>query len=234
VLGYNGNEVRWYDELLGGKNIWRNAGSATVLDLLAVRYLILEDTLELPGWSRRLGPVATATGAQGYLYQRDVAPSWVRVVPAAAKIPEDQIVPTVTDPRFPFDRMVLFPDTTSVSPAALGDGVPEPAPAQASLTDWRPGRMSIALTGQATVETYLLVSETWYPDWKAEVDGRPTATHRGQFALITVPLPPGAGEVVLEYRSVAYRRGRLISLLSALAVVGLVLIPPLRRPAANG
>ncbi len=233
VLGYHGNEVRWYDELLGGKNVWRNAGSAGVLDLLAVRFLILDDTLDLPGWTRRLGPAPTTTGAPAYLYEKTEPPAWVRVVPTAVKVPEDQIVPTITDPRFPINRVVLFPDTASVSPAALGEGVPEPAPVQATLSAWRPGRMAVTLSGRAPGETYLLVSETWYPDWTAVVDGQPVATHRGQFALITVPLPPGAREVVLEYRSAAYRRGRLISLLSLLVVLGLILVPPIRRSATD-
>ena len=34
MLGYHGNEIRFYDELLGGKNQWRNAGSPNLHDLL--------------------------------------------------------------------------------------------------------------------------------------------------------------------------------------------------------
>ncbi len=60
VLGYHGVEVRYYDELLGGKNEWRNLGNPTLHDLLAVRYLLLPDTQAVPGFHRVAGPVADA------------------------------------------------------------------------------------------------------------------------------------------------------------------------------
>ena len=48
VLGYHGVEVRYYDELLGGKNEWRNVGNPNLHDLLAVRYLLLPDSQAVP------------------------------------------------------------------------------------------------------------------------------------------------------------------------------------------
>src|SRR5690348_9444712 len=40
VLGYHGNELRYYDELLGGQGEWRNLGFLPLWELLAVRYAI--------------------------------------------------------------------------------------------------------------------------------------------------------------------------------------------------
>src|SRR5205807_53831 len=40
VLGAHGNELRYDDELLGGKNEWRNIGYLQLWDVLAVRYVI--------------------------------------------------------------------------------------------------------------------------------------------------------------------------------------------------
>jgi len=48
VLGYHGNELQRYDELLGGKNEWRNIGSPNVLKLLAVRYVVLPQAVQTP------------------------------------------------------------------------------------------------------------------------------------------------------------------------------------------
>jgi len=41
LFGYHGNELRYYDELWGGKNEWRNLGVLPLWDLWAVRYAIL-------------------------------------------------------------------------------------------------------------------------------------------------------------------------------------------------
>jgi uncharacterized membrane protein YfhO len=66
------------------------------------------------------------------------------------------------------------------------------------------------------------------------VDGRPTPVHRGDHALITVAVPPGAREVALEFESPEYPRGKVISLLALLGLVGLWAWTFLRRRAAGG
>jgi hypothetical protein len=221
VLGYHGNEVRFYDDLLGGKNEWRNLGSPTLHDLLAVRYLLLPDSQAVPGFHPVSGPTLTRHGSSGMLYQRDTIPDYVRVLPAAAKLPEDQVVPTVIDPRFPLHDVVLLPDTASVSPEPIRSGVPDTTGVRATLTEWRPGSMRIALAGSDTRPRYLLVSETWYKDWHALVDGTPAPVHRGDHALMTIVIPPGAREVTLNFDSPEYARGKMISLLALLAIAGL-------------
>lgn len=235
VLGYHGNELRFYDDLLGGKNVWRNIGNPNLHDLLAVRFLLLPDTQSVSGFRRITEPTPTAYGSVGVLYQRDTAPAYVRVVPSAAKLPEDQVVPTVTDPRFPASGVVVFPESASVSPAPIRAGGPDTTAVRAALTGWEPGRMRIALTGSDTATRYLLVSETWYKDWRALVDGKPAPVLRGDHALLTVALPPGAREVALEFESPEYARGKAISLVALLSIAGLWLwaFLPRRRPASG-
>jgi hypothetical protein len=221
MLGYHGFEIRYYDELLGGKNQWRNAGSPNLHDLLAVRYLVLPEAQTVPGFTQVGGPVTTTPGTTGVLLRRDTVPAYVRVVPGAAKLPEAQVVPTVVDPRFPVQSVVLFSDTASVSPAALPQDGLDSTAVRPTLAEWVPGRMRVTLAGRDDRPTYLLVGENWYPDWHATVDGRTAPVHRGNHALLTVVLPPGAKEVRLEFASADYRRGRLVTLLAVLAVVGL-------------
>src|SRR5213083_893348 len=73
VLGYHGNEVRYYDELLGGKNEWRNIGHLQLWDLLAVRYLIApvgaRKVDSIPGFRRILDSVPTLGGEQANLLE---------------------------------------------------------------------------------------------------------------------------------------------------------------------
>jgi hypothetical protein len=235
LLGYHGNQVRFFDELLGGKlqghpdairpNIWR---------LFGVGYVIVGDTIQLAGWHHVVGPVQATSGTRAVLYAKDSIPSWAHVVPAAAKVPEPQIIPTILDTRFPVDRIVLFPDTMSVATAPVPDSLPAPSPVRATVLAWEPGKMRIGLEGQAAAPSWLVVSETWYPDWRAAVDGQPATVFRGQYALITVPLPVGAKEVSLEFRSPAYEQGRMITFISLLAALGLWLVPLVRGRRADG
>ncbi len=234
MLGYHGNEVRFYDDLLGGKNEWRNAINLGLWDILAVRFIIAPDSQPIPGFHLALGPAPTFAGTQAYLYEQDSTPSYVRVASAAAKIPDDRIVATVTDPRYPYESLVLLPDSSSVNPAPIQGAFIPPAPVTATLSDWKPGEMTIALAGAAPRESYLLVSETWYPDWHATVDGAVAPVLRADEALMSVVLPPGAKQVHLVFRDHGYAAGKWVTLISALLTFTLILAPAFARRRATG
>lgn len=238
MLGYHGNEVRFYDELLGGKGRWRFAGSPALMDLLSVRFLLVPEAQAVAGFHQVLGPVTTTPGSPAVLLERDTVPAYVRVVPGAAKLPEDQVVATVIDPRFPYNAIALYPDTASgltLEPIRGGE-VPDGVSLHATLAEWAPGRIRVTLEGEATRPAYLIVGETWYPDWHAAIDGMPTAVRRADHALLSVVLPPGAREVTLHFASSAYARGKLVTLAAVLVTLALLAAPywPRRRSAPHG
>jgi hypothetical protein len=233
LLGYHGNELHRFDELLGGKNDWRNQVNPGLLRMFAIRYAVLNRPLEVPGFHPLLGPVPTVPGDSAYLFEADSAPPYAWVVSGAAKLPEDQLLATVTDQRFPVDRLVLYADSASVAPRDLGGQVPEPPAIGAAVAEWRPGRMRVQLEGQAPDTTYLVVAENWYQDWRGRVDGREVPVLRANHTLLSVVLPPGAREVVLEFDSRAYRRGRAVTLVSLAGLLALFVGAGLSRPALD-
>jgi hypothetical protein len=231
MLGYHGNEIRYYDELLGGKGQWRNAGNPNLIDLLAVRFLLLPEAQTVPGFHQVLGPVTTTPGTPAVLLERDTTPPYARVVAGAAKVPEDQVVPTVIDPRFPYNAVALYPDTAGVTPEPIRGGqATQPPPVRAAVADWAPGRMRVTLEGAATKPTYLIIGENWYPDWHAAVDGKPARLLRADHTLLSVVLPPGAHEVTLHFASAAYARGKLVTLAAVLVTLALLAAPAWQRP----
>jgi hypothetical protein len=156
-------------------------------------------------------------------------PAYARVVATAVKLPEGQVVPTILDPRFPTGEIVLYPDTASVSPGPLVRPFPVSA-VKAEVTDWEPGKMRIALTGTDQRPSYLIVSENWYPDWTATVDGKHAPLLRADHALLSVVIPPGAKEVALRFDSPTYAEGKRMSGIALLLAFGMVLLPfALRR-----
>lgn len=229
LFGYHGMESRWFDELFGGKNRWSNQLSPSLWDLYAVEYVTLNQEVHgLPGFGQRLGPVAfpslinRSPAGAGYLYQRDSAAAWVRVVPGAVQVPEDRIAATVADPGFPVDAVVLYPDTSTVPGASTTVAIPDPTAVMARLTHWEPGAMTVELEGSDSRTTYLVVAENWYPDWRATVDGVDVPTYRANHAMLSVALPPGAREVALRFDMDAYRQGKLITLVSLLGAFGFI------------
>jgi len=227
VLGYQGNELRYYDDLLGGRNEWRYLMSSTKLwSLLAAKFLIIPDTIPIPGYTRILGPVPTASGS-AYLYQADTVPPYARVVPAAIKVDNDSAIPpTLADPRMPgYGRVVLFPHDAPVTPARV-TAIPPASSSTARVTAWDAGRMTIELEPPPHDSSYVLIAENWYPDWSASVDGNPAAVLRGDNALLTIPVSPGARKVELSYHARAIARGFAIGLVSLLIAIAWFVVPP--------
>lgn len=234
LLGYHGQELRFFDDLMGGKNVWSHVGkSYNLFDLFGVRYILTQQEAKIPGYHKVLGPVPTAMGTTGLLYQQDSVAPYVRVVASAAKIPEDQLVSTVVDPRFPYDRVVVLPDSSSLRVDPVGQGELPQSPVGARLTSWVPGKMEIALTGSSPKQTYLLIGENWYTRWHATVNGAPVKPVRGDNALLTIPLAPGAKVVHLWYHDPSYVQGKWITGLSVLLAGILILAPVARRRAAG-
>jgi hypothetical protein len=230
MLGYHGQEIRFYDELLGGKGQWRFAGNPNLHDLLSVRFILLPEPQAVPGFHQVLGPVATTPGSPAILLEKDTIPTYVRVTSGAAKLTEEQIPPTVIDPRFPLRTVTLFSDTAGITPAPLRGGQqPDSVGVTATLTDWAPGAMRVKLDGRSDNVSYLLVAENWYPDWHAEVDGKATPLLRGDYTMLSVPLPPGAREVRLWFASATYGRGKLVTLVALLMAVALCAAPLWQR-----
>jgi hypothetical protein len=234
MLGYHGQEVRFYDELLGGKGQWRNAGSPTLIDLLAVRFILLPQPQAIPGFHQVLGPVTTTPGSPAVLLERDTVPAYARLVPGAAKLPDDQVATTVVDPRFPYDRIALYSDTASLSPEPIRSGeLPAPSAATASVAEWGPGHMRVRVEGTMPEPSYLVIGETWYPDWHATVDGKSVPVLRADHALLSVVLPPGARDVRLWFASSTYPRGKLVTAVAVLITLVLLTAPLWRRRRGN-
>lgn len=241
LLGHHGNELHAFDQLLGGKNRWGNLASFRMWDLLAVRYVVLptemrQRTDSIPGYDRVMSGVEASSGTLADLYERREPQPYARYLTAALKLPDDQAAVLIANPNSQFDpgNLVLLSMDAPLEPAALTETAEAP-PVAARVEAWEPGRMRVRLEPAAPEDGYVLVSENWYPDWQARVDGADATVTRGNGSLITVVVAAGAEVVELEFHSADYRSGKLISLLSlAMVAVGMVVPPILRRREPGG
>src|SRR5256886_6827322 len=176
----------------------------------------------IPGFRRVLDSVPTFDGGRATLFERITPPSYARVVPAAIKAGSATIVPTLVDPRMDVSRIVLVTNDQPVTPEPLKQ-MPAPSPSHATVTAWQPGRMTVTLDPAPPKPSYLVVAENWYPDWQVAVDGQRGQLLRGDYSLITVPLPAGARTVDLTFHSRLYEIRKALTLASlALLLIALV------------
>lgn len=218
--GYHGVELHRYDDLLGGKNVWRNWGNPVVWQLLAVKYLTAREPLNAPDLVPvAANPVQNYQGQPVYFYRYARALPWAYLVPEALKIPDDQALSVLTDPRFDPRRLLLVPADAPVGASQL-TALPEPDSTPVHITATRPGVYRFEFERPLARSAYLFVAENHYLAWRARVDGRDAPVLRAQHALMGIPVGAGTRHVDLEYFSRTYRTGRLVTL----AALGVTLV----------
>ena len=222
VVGYHGNQIGRYNDLVGTNSEDNRIFSANVQALTNTRYL-LTNIPELPFIGNTAlvkGPVVNAIGDSLYLYRLNAENPYAWITPIAVKAPDDQVLATVLNPRFDVRRAALFEPAADVAAAGTVQALPPALPITTTVGHYEPGRVRIGLSAPAPAGASLVVSENYYPGWLASVDGKPARIGRADYSLIGVELPQGAREVELTFTSPAYERGKVITWLAiALALL---------------
>ncbi|MDA1081330.1 MAG: YfhO family protein [Gemmatimonadetes bacterium] len=215
TFGYHGNQIGRYkvfetDEMMFNPTTWA---------LTNTKYLLINnDSVEIPGGRRVVGPVLNAAGTRVNLYELPNDNTFAWVTPAIVKYSADQVLGAIRLPNFPVRSVAL------VEPEAEVDGVnltaiPAELPITVTTTAYSPGRISLSLSSAAPEGSALVVSENYYPGWLATVDGVSVKPERMDYVLIGVPLPAGARRVELTFTSPAYATGKAITLAALIASV---------------
>jgi hypothetical protein len=79
----------------------------------------------------------------------------------------------------------------------------------------------VSIRTDAPAACLLVISQTYYPAWKALVDGQPTRIWRANYAFQAVQVPAGKHQVILIYQDLAFLAGAISSGLGLLACGGL-------------
>jgi uncharacterized membrane protein YfhO len=99
-------------------------------------------------------------------------------------------------------------------------GVPERAPSGAAgsarLVAYE--RERVVIRSRSDRAGLLVLADTYYPGWKAEVDGEEVPVERVDYLLRGVPVPAGAHTVVFRYEPLSWTIGWVVSLLALLGL----------------
>lgn len=79
-----------------------------------------------------------------------------------------------------------------------------------------------SLTIEANMENdgFLVLSDTYYPGWKAFVDNRETEIYRADYLLRAVYVNKGAHNIVFKYEPVSFRVGLFLSITAVISIFG--------------
>ena len=229
IQGYNAVQpARYYEymkELNGTSQGYHNADvyeqglDSPMLDLLNVRYVVLPAVVN-PGEDllrelKESYPTVYSDDRAEVLENRDALPrAWI--VHSAKQVPRGKALELL-------DSGAVDPRRTALleRPPPDLDLPGDPSADRATVTGYEADR--IGLKTKTGARGLLVLSESYYPAWKAYVDGEPVPLYVADHALRAVPVPAGEHSVELRYESWTLQAGLAVSLTAYLALAVLVI-----------
>lgn len=155
--------------------------------LLNVHYVLSRKRLEGPGLERVYGE----GGVRVYRIGDPLPRAWI--VHSTVVADDDQAIDLLNAEDFdPRATAVLMPeDRRFALPGEDGSGTTP------HVLDAAPGRLDLEVSSSR--DGLLVVSQPFYPGWRAEVDGAPVPVLRADYLLQGIPIKAGSHRVELRY-----------------------------------
>jgi len=95
---------------------------------------------------------------------------------------------------------------------------------QASIKsiDYQPNK--VVLYAYSEAEGILVLSDTYYPGWRAFIDGKPTKVYRANYTFRALRFPAGEHKVEFVYIPLSFLVGIIGSVISIFILIGLMLV----------
>lgn len=146
--------------------------------------------------------------------------------PRAFLVPEAELISDrnerlqrLVSPDFSPDRKVLIESGQETLPRGVPGG-------SVTIQSRTPGHYTLDV--ETPGGSYLLLTESYFPGWRAEVDGRPARILKANHFLQAVWMPPGRHRMEFNYQSTYLNLGFTISGTALAFLIGLVLANRIR------
>ena len=226
---YAGIAARWYVDTWGDHNregvlMWRLTAIDYANGVINLHPSIAR-VLGAYGVTHLLTPYPQAgtslpfVGHEGnaYVYRIDGA-SRVRFVAAARRVSnEHEAAAGLLDPSFDPDREVLLHDAPEGAIHASDGTTAVTGRGRAAIIREDARQMTIDV--DAPADGFLLLADTYYPGWTAQVDGREAPIYRANISVRAVAVAAGHHEVRFVYEPPGLVRGLTISLAACAALL---------------
>jgi hypothetical protein len=228
---YAGIAASWYVDVWGDHNRESFVSLMSSLDFDARTLRVnpaLARVLRTYGVSHVLSPFPQQESAfalvshdrNAYVYRVDGS-ARVRFVRAAHHVKtNDEAGRRLLDVSFDPDREILLheaPDSVYPSVGEVNDAPSNAAPSNIALSRpvvTREDSRQLVIEAEAPEDGFLLLADTFYPGWTAQVDRTPTPIYRANISVRGIQLPKGRHEVRFTFGAPGFARGLQITLLA--------------------
>jgi uncharacterized membrane protein YfhO len=88
----------------------------------------------------------------------------------------------------------------------------------------RYGEEHVEIDTKASRRSLLVLTDSWFPGWKATVDGQDAPVERVDYLIRGVVVPAGSHRVELSYEPASWRAGWILSLLALIGILAAALV----------
>jgi hypothetical protein len=223
VGGEHGNQLQTYNEFLGaGQDTYtdfHNMGQPAFLALANARYLVSGRSIQAPFLEEAFRG-RTRGGNPAAVYENALVLPRTFLVGAARQVPmPDGAIEAMQQSGFdPRLEVLLYREPPLEGADSLG-----PA-GSARITRYDPDEVVVEVDAERP--GYLVLTDNFYPDWTADVDGGPTPVLRAYHTFRAVPVVAGRHIVTFRFRPVSLKVGFIIyvAVWSLLGLFGIALL----------
>jgi hypothetical protein len=185
----------------------KQANIDDIMPTLLRTYGVTHLVSQFPVHGKGLTPVGGDADAYAY---RVEGTARARVVPTGVAVANDtDAAARLAAPGFDPSMEVLL----------HGAALPVSSPSTPPSADHRPGRAAIrsesatevVIDADSDAGGYLVLADTFHPDWTAEVDGVPAPIVRANISTRAVPVQRGTHQVRFTFHSTIFLRGLMVS-----------------------
>jgi hypothetical protein len=115
--------------------------------------------------------------------------------------------------------------------APSGIELPEDGQARGTATVVSRKASEVVVETESKTDSILVLTDSYYPGWMAEVDGERVDILRANYVFRAVPLAAGKHRVIFRFRPLSFTFGAIFSCVGALCWAGWAAAPALRRRA---
>lgn len=226
VVGYHGNQLKWYDKLLGGPNK-KNQGNPNFLNLAGAKYILFPANQAFPDEYFGDKPVFQAANfGQFQIMQNDNALPRVFLTDNFQVFEDTEaIINRVINGENDFSQVVYLeeqPELTYAHDSVSNDS--------ATISEYLTDAVKINLS--VTQNKILVLTDNYYNAWKVTIDGKPGKILRAYGTFRAVEIQAGAKEVVFKFESERYAVGKLstnLTVLFLMLIIGIYFVSGYRR-----
>lgn len=104
------------------------------------------------------------------------------------------------------------PQKTVILEHALPYDIPDASRGNAEIISYEPN--TVRITTDAPADQILVLTDTYFPGWHAEIDGNETPVYKADYTLRAIMIPEGKHAVVFRYEPESFSLGVKITIIS--------------------